>query len=665
MTRSQKTLLGLLLITLAFPLPALMVLRGLAPAGAWADWPLNRTLRGVTLPEQSISFDASTWFAGQYQRSITAWVNQNFAFREAAIRCYDQLLWSLFGKSYMANESIIQGKDGWLFEVGYLQDYNYLGPLLNDAEVRRFAERLVQVQQRLSAYGVSFVVLVTPSKATFLPQYVPERYKTNLSHKPRRNYERVVEQLKQNGIPVIDGPLITRAAAKELPGDIFPKAGVHWSHPTAFFTAEEFLRVSETVFRRPLARLHQDNVTIDDQPSSPDNDLALLLNLAVNPSGRYMHSTISLATGSPRRSGHLTIVGGSFVHQLVDIWEETKAWETIAHYYYYKVSLFRYPGNHSLPIDETKIDWEHDFYASDVVALEINESSFGWNHPNAFIAGLLSSARPPSIVVSYPSESWHDEETRDQQKWRWSAGDARLEFTNSAAHPVSITCDVSLISNLVPRAIILRAPDGRALWEGTVGASQLTRIPHVRFELPPGRSFLAFTTDHQGTPPSPNDSRLLAFAVYDLKWTEDSPPPSAPASDKTPPPVTDIQSSFPQDCWYALEHDKDDSWRWASGSARISILNRSGERCSIVTFSLASFGPDRLVTVRDATGNACWQGRITMHDRTKVQFECVIPPGRSEFSLKTDGLPLSPGGADTRKLAIAVYNFDLQAKEGR
>ena len=528
MFRTQKALLGLILVSLTLPLPSLVLLRKHAPKGAWADWALNRTLHGVTLPEQSVPLSHATWFSGRFQSSVTAWVNQNFAFREAFIRGYNQMLWTLFGKSYMASESIIQGKDGWLFERGYLQDYNYMGRVLSDAEVEEMANQLLQVRNRLASFGVSFLVLVTPSKATYLPGRIPDRYKSNLANQPRRNYDRVVEELRKRNIPVVDGPAITRENASLLPGNAFPKLGVHWCRPAAYFTAEAFLRASEGDSGLSLARLRQSEVIVNDTASPPDDDLGLLLNLIRLPPGHYLHSTVTLAPGSPLRKGRLTIVGGSFVHQLTDIWEETAAWSSIAHYYYYKVSLFRFPSRRELPIDEARIDWQHDFYGADVVALEINESAMAWNHPAAFVSGLLGSTPPAPISFSFPDGSWHQEEVLGQTKWRWSKGDAKLSVMNATGEPRSLSVSLGLLSNGVPREVALRAPDGSTLWKGSVTQDKTIQLPRMTVVVPPGKSSFELSSDKPGTQPSPSDPRLLAFALYDFAWTVDPAPKIEP-----------------------------------------------------------------------------------------------------------------------------------------
>jgi hypothetical protein len=269
-----------------------------------------------------------------------------------------------------------------------------------------------------------------------------------------------------------------------------------------------------------MARLQMSDLKTDDQPRSPDDDLALLLNLIWTPRGRYVHATYSRAPDSPRRTGRITIVGGSFMHALDDLWEETEAFERISFYYYYKVSLFSFPGGQQRPIDESQINWPTDFEQADAVILEINESAVGWNHPRAFLDGALASlpARPGAseIRASFDSNTWHPEEKSQEYCWHWSKGDANISLTNPTGTARTAILLLKLISNRHARTVCLFSPGKRLIWQGMVKPDELFPVPALRIELPPGHSELVFTSDVPAESASEADSRALAFAVYDL-----------------------------------------------------------------------------------------------------------------------------------------------------
>jgi hypothetical protein len=202
------------------------------------------------------------------------------------------------------------------------------------------------------------------------------------------------------------------------------------------------------------------------------------------------------------------------------------------------------------------------------------------------------------------------------------------------------------------------------VWQGLVDSREIFKVPHLSFEIPPGRSVLRISSDAPGTAPGPGDSRLLAFAIYDLAWMAEVAAPD-PASAQISKSQSGIHSSFPADYWYGLEHDAHTSWRWANGSARIVVHNSGNARRCAVSGALASFGPDRKITLRDAKGKFSWQGDINAREQTQFEFECIIPTGDSELLIDTGGKPVSPGGGDARVLAIALFDFQIEAVNAR
>ena len=130
MRRLQSFLFGLILFLIAAPLPSILILE---------IWPTltehkfmamlaNQRLSGVTLPKQEVPFTLSTWMDASLQQSVTKWINENFAGREFAIRCFNQFLWSTFGNSYMYAGNIIAGRESQLFEKSYLNHYKHIRP---------------------------------------------------------------------------------------------------------------------------------------------------------------------------------------------------------------------------------------------------------------------------------------------------------------------------------------------------------------------------------------------------------------------------------------------------------------------------------------------------------------------------------------------------------
>lgn len=517
----QYLLAGVVGLILAMPLPGLAILRWLRPEGHWADWLLNRSLNGITLPKQDVRLSAKTWLKGDYQRSVTAWLNENFAGRELGLRLYNQMLWSAFRKSYMAQESIVAGTDGELFERDYLDHYNYFIPMPSDADVDVLAGKMADLRDRLQQRGGYFLVLFTPSKATTMPEFIPPRNRTNLRGQPARDYERLKAALDRYKVDFIDGPVLSRAAADQLGWTAFPKTGIHWSHPIAFSTAAAVLNAVQSKTDRTMAHLQMSGVTIDHRPHPPDEDLALLLNLIWTPRDRYIHAAYSRTPGSPSRTGRITLVGGSFVHLLNELWVETQAFEQISFYYYYKASLYSFPGGAPTAVDQSRINWAGDFEQADAVILEINESKVGDDYVKAFLAGSLAGLpeRPGGSIqpkILFYSETWHGVESNSEHVWHWSKGDARIALTNAATKSRTATFSLKLVPYQRPRTISIYSPRGELIWQGLVKPGTLQSVPGLKIELRAGHNELLLKSDVPAENAGQGDPRALDFAVYDF-----------------------------------------------------------------------------------------------------------------------------------------------------
>lgn len=529
MRHLQLAILLAIYVLLALPIPTYLVLRRLQPSGLSVDRWMNRSLKGMSAPDEEYVFTSGNWFSGRFQQTFTKWANRNFAGRELAIRAHNQILWELAEKSYMANGNIISGKHTHLFERPYLEHYNFAGGLMSDSSLDSLAGKMREVSNRLRARGVTFVVLFTPNKAMIHPDAVPERFTTNLSAGKQHNLDRLLPRLRKAGVPVVNGAAITAATAHALPASAFPETGTHWSAVTAFPTAEALIREVEARSGRRLARMERGPISVDNQPASSDNDLALLLNLYKVPTTRYMHAPVRIKSGDPKRTGRLTIVGGSFVGQLIQLWEAGEVWESITYYYYFKVELKRYPGAKIEAVDVPKIDWDKDFLQRDAVVLEINENAINGAHPTAFLdAMLLALHRSPgdAVPVHLPSAYWYGLEKRGERTWQWSRGDADVELQNTTGAAIKVAIRFGLVTAAIPRDIVIRDSEGHLLWQGALQPNS----PPVQFQksvvLPPGRSVISFQVSPGAKPASSITARQIAFAIYDLTCALETNDPS-------------------------------------------------------------------------------------------------------------------------------------------
>lgn len=643
-------------IILALPLLVALFPQKERKEGRFWDLLANRTLKGVQLPHSAPALSMDAWWSGEFQRLATSFVGERFAFRELGIRLYNELLWTAFRKSYMARESVIAGEDGFLFENGYLYHLKGLSPKLSEFDLTRFVIDLAEIRDKLSERGIAFALLITPSKAIALEGKVPARFRLGAPPAEKRDYERIKPLLEKYGLPFVDGPALARSANRRLNGAIFPRNGTHWTGPLAALTADKLVETLRPQLQVAPSGLTLAGVKVDQKPTSPDDDLLLLLNLLRAREDDYVHAVIE---PSGRTSGKkLTIVGGSFVHQLAAMYDEAGTWNNIVHYYYYKISKHTYPGGLIAPLDEDKIDWPSDFGDTSAVVLEVNESAFGWNHPKAFVAGIKRFLAAPSKAAStgdaaattivYSAQDWYGQETSRDEMWRWAKGDARIQVVNASPLPRRIRLEFNLLSFQDDRTIRIFSGGTMELARFQVSGSAPPSPQSIEVSLEAHETqTLRFSPSQPGKPPGGADQRLLAFAVHNLRLHDLRGVPDQHSVE------------FVGTEWFPREGTDSDWWRWAKGTAKITVEAPADKRLILQFQAVAHLRPKKLTLIQD--GKQVWSGTITPDLRTTIS-EIFVPPGkRSTLQLQSDGQAEQAGDSDVRLIEFAVFNLTTTA----
>ena len=342
----------------------------------------------VTRPE----FSFQAWFNGTFQGEFNKYYNKEFLMRKPFIELSNQLYYTLFDKSYMYLQSIIIGKEKQLYEIVYINDYCRLNTPLSSDQTEVMARDIAEVQQQLRRRGVAFLVLITPSKASVYPEYIPDPFMKRKTD-ANRDYDNMIPLFLKYSINYIDGREITLAAKKETNLPLFCRGGTHWNDLGAFFTVDALIKKIESLKGTPITHISCDKVKVDRKPYGTDRDLARLLYILF-PSYDYItpHPHIKPVSGMHDFKGNIVFVGGSFTNFVLNMLYKNKIFNSMDFYFYYKNARQTFP--HDTIRESTfkveNIDWERDFFKKDVIVLEINESSFQSGHIMAFLTDALN-----------------------------------------------------------------------------------------------------------------------------------------------------------------------------------------------------------------------------------------------------------------------------------
>lgn len=381
-----------ILLTLMLPLGSMVVFKLLTGRSAVGLGVSRLELVGIFPDAPRPDFTIQDWLNHRFQDSASKWFSRYFGARGLFVKVGNQVNYSLFGTSYMNNQTIIIGKQSQLYEVAYIYDYCKLVRPMPLALVEARVKEIAETQDRLGRHGIAFVLLISPSKAAIYPEYIPDIF-CRSPKSTSRGYENFVPLLDKYKINYIDGHAITLAAKTREQPPVFSQGGTHWNYLGAYYTVERLLGMIEALTHQSIGKLSLQDLVIDHKPRGTDKDLAELLNL-ISPPSNYLvpHPTI-VREGPAQDLGRAVFVGGSFIWTVLDILDPTHVFQAMDAYYYYKLLLKSYPAKTSRSIDVSQINWNNDVLTSQVIVLEINESNFSNEYISTFLSDILGYLR--------------------------------------------------------------------------------------------------------------------------------------------------------------------------------------------------------------------------------------------------------------------------------
>ncbi len=333
----------------------------------------EETLNGVVVTLSRPQWSWNDWLSGKFQTQAEEWWNARLGFRGALIKTVNQINFSLFKEiSSGGNVKIVLGKNNMLYEKGYIA--NYQGREASPLTVlEKEVEKLVELQAKLKKRGIVLVLVISPSKASVYPEYLPQAFDTKQPGTPDTDYVRIKPLLEKAGITTIDGTEFLLAKKAEVPDLLFPHGGTHWSYYGACLVQEEIMQTLEKKLNKPLRHLVCKPRAVDNNPIGTDRDLSELLNIWTEKviDGPTPHPILSLAGKKNAYQPRVAAVGDSFIWTLAAVAEPVKLYKDHDIYYYFE-SRRKYPAAAESNAKE-KIDWPKDFWSKDVIIIEINE----------------------------------------------------------------------------------------------------------------------------------------------------------------------------------------------------------------------------------------------------------------------------------------------------
>ncbi len=339
-----------------------------------------KPLEGVTIATEKPDFNIKNVSSTEYQKNIEQYISENFGFREAVIRLYNQYVWAFYNKTYCKN--VLIGKDRWLFNEKSVKDY-YEGLLSEyasseDELLRKFdndVKRLKKLQALLKEQGTDIFVLMLPSKDLIYPEFLPKNteYQENNSIRAVDYYS---EAFAENGINFLNIIDYFKMIKDDVDYPIFPKAGMHWSNIACAHASDTIIRYMEHLSGENFLNI-KIGETYPDITKSPDNDMEKLLNLSLPISNNQnYYADISVTPDTSARKPKIAIMGDSFFWNMAYTLPMDEIFESY-HYWYYFNTIYYDPEHDNVG----ELDLVKELKETDVVMISLSATQlYDINH---------------------------------------------------------------------------------------------------------------------------------------------------------------------------------------------------------------------------------------------------------------------------------------------
>lgn len=277
-------------------------------------------------------FSWSTWYNGTYQPAFEEGLNQNMLIRPAFVRVNNQINYSFFNLA--SAKSVVVGKEGYLFEDGYINSYLGLdGP--SEGAVRLKIEKAKYVQQELEKRGKHLLILLVPGKGSFYPEYIPDRF--HVENKKTSYYELLTKHLPNSGLNYIDLKGYFLKLKNKTPYPLYPKQGIHWSNYGASLAMDSVIKYIKYNFDFDLPTFSVKEIEAPNECRDTDYDIGTGMNLMFKmPHNQMGYPKVVFNTDSTKVKPNVLTIGDSYFWTMIGLGLNRNAFNNSLFWYYNK-----------------------------------------------------------------------------------------------------------------------------------------------------------------------------------------------------------------------------------------------------------------------------------------------------------------------------------------
>ncbi len=348
-------------------------------------------------------FSIKSFIDKSYQGQFENWFNQKIVWNALYIKMFNSLYYALFDKSYSSNGDLIIGKDKYLYERAYINslyfpnpygDVHYIPHLEKvKSDLDKMTKDMKEVQDYFESKGKTFIFVITPSKADFNGDKIPDRFEVGDVTYQEYLHKIFIKSLEKNGINYVDTPDYIKAHANGKP--IFAPGGIHWNDLGKMLATQSIIDELNKVSKYKFDDVKTQKSFINKFPQNEDRDLVTLLNILYLPKNYSVETLIYEPTTKPAPKIKVKVVSGSFGAGFCDGLTQSHTFKYIDYYFYINRKLITYRDflKQDVIEDESIRNVSKNIKAAsdaDIIILELNDSLIGAKrgHVQTFISEI-------------------------------------------------------------------------------------------------------------------------------------------------------------------------------------------------------------------------------------------------------------------------------------
>ncbi len=180
-----------------------------------------------------------------FSDKFDSYFSTSFGFRSQLVGLNNSLLDSVFNES--GEDSVIIGRDGWLFYESALHDY--IGQdVMTDAQIAKVVKILELSEEYIESRGSKLIFAVAPNKMEIYGNEMPYYY---IEDTDAGNYEKLMLALKTSNVSYVDLKSVLKEKAESTDINIYHKLDSHWNNlgaATAYETIMDAAGMEHTTY---------------------------------------------------------------------------------------------------------------------------------------------------------------------------------------------------------------------------------------------------------------------------------------------------------------------------------------------------------------------------------------------------------------------------------